>query len=68
MALLTEADLDGSNWLSFTTQPCLKELFDVLLDGNSKVAFVLGAGVSMGSGFPSWEALLTALTLSISDD
>lgn len=65
--MITTADLVDGHTLSFTQQPNLRELFRRLTDTDKPTTFVVGAGVSMNAGLPSWTQLLNAMTKYIPD-
>ena len=51
--------------LSLTNQPYLRSLYEMLDDPSQEITFIIGAGVSMDSGFPSWDGLLLKLAKKI---
>jgi hypothetical protein len=44
--------------LSFGRQPAIADLFDLVARRDEPVTFVLGAGLSLDAGLPTWENLL----------
>ena len=45
--------------LSFASQNDLHGLFDRILDSEQEFVLILGAGVSLDAGFPSWSGLIS---------
>ena len=54
--------------LSFTNQPYLKDLFKEVLDRDRTLTLVVGAGVSINAGLPSWPKLIDRIIDKIDDD
>jgi SIR2-like domain len=44
--------------LSFASQNKLHELFDQILDSDQEFVLIIGAGVALDGGFPSWSGLI----------
>ncbi|MEA5366706.1 SIR2 family protein [Amycolatopsis sp., V23-08] len=58
---------DDGDTFSFETQTYLTELFETVRDRSLPLTIVVGAGVSMNSGLPSWQSLIEKMTDEISD-
>ena len=54
--------------LSLENQPYLKRLLEIVRDESMDVTLVLGAGVSIDSGLPSWTSLLNFMIALIPDE
>lgn len=59
--------LSRGHALSLNEQPYLKDLFETFLKTGDPITMVIGAGVSMNAGLPSWGRLLENMTQSIRD-
>jgi len=64
--LVSVASLISGHGFSFKEQPYLEDLFSALRRTNS-ATFVVGAGVSINSGLPSWEELVRRLVNRLGD-
>ncbi|MEU0791746.1 SIR2 family protein [Amycolatopsis sp. NPDC005961] len=58
---------DDGDTFSFENQQYLTELFETVRDRDRKLTIVVGAGVSMNSGLPSWPSLIEKMTDAIAD-
>lgn len=65
--LIGPSDLASKHVISFTRQPYLRALFEALRTPTTPLALVVGAGVSMNAGLPSWAALLDNIVDLIED-
>jgi len=65
--LIFTADLLNGDALSFTDQPFLADLVENIR-ADEPLTLLVGAGVSMEAGLPSWKELVERLIASIDDD
>lgn len=66
--LISGKSLAKLHTVSFKAQPYLRELFADVTDSERTLVIVVGAGVSMNAGFPSWSQLIENLTGQLTDD
>ncbi|MFJ1767084.1 SIR2 family protein [Amycolatopsis sp. NPDC088138] len=59
---------DDGDTFSFESQEYLRELFETVRDRGLPLTIVVGAGVSMNSGLPSWPSLIEKMVDAIADD
>ncbi|MEU9573728.1 SIR2 family protein [Streptomyces massasporeus] len=65
--MIKPESLTARNAFSFTEQPYLKNLFEVVTKGNTKISFVVGAGVSLDAGLPGWQSLINDICKQIAN-
>jgi SIR2-like domain len=65
--LIFTADLLNGDALSFTDQPFLADLVENIR-ADEPLTLLVGAGVSMEAGLPSWKELVERLIASVDDD
>ncbi|MDG4669370.1 SIR2 family protein [Mycobacterium sp. 236(2023)] len=66
-ALISANDLVNDHALSFSRQPYLRQMFDSIQKASMPLTLLIGAGLSMNSGLPSWGELVNRLAASIQD-
>lgn len=54
--------------LSFSAHASLRDLFDELRESDQPVTLVLGAGVSLDAGLPTWSGLVANIASQIQED
>ena len=65
--LINARALSGGHAFSFSSQPYLGELFKAVSSDSAALTIVVGAGVSVNSGLPSWRELIDKLIDRIDD-
>lgn len=60
--------LIAGHTLSFTDQPYLARLLRELTETDRRITLVVGAGVSMDAGLPSWSRLIENMARTIHDE
>jgi hypothetical protein len=68
MQMIKAAALANGHALSFTDQPALQGLFSTVKAKRERLTLVVGAGVSMNAGLPSWQYLVSQMANSVRDD
>lgn len=66
--MIDAKDLYTGHALSLQNQPSLVDLITAIIDPTVRITFVLGAGISINAGLPSWSRLLENICSAISDD
>ena len=66
-SLISATDLVNDHALSFSRQTYLKQLFDSIEKISMPMTLLVGAGLSMNSGLPSWAELVNRLAGAIQD-
>jgi hypothetical protein len=58
----------GEYAFSFSNQPYLEDLFNIIIHTETPITFVVGAGVSIDAGLPTWKTLIERMCNKISGD
>ena len=66
--MISAAALAHDHTLSFTDQPALRDLFSTIKGKRRRLTLIIGAGVSMNAGLPSWQYLVSQMAYSVEDD
>lgn len=56
--MISPEDLFGGHTLSNSTQPHFADVISLLRDSTAPITLVLGAGISIDSGLPTWSGLI----------
>jgi len=68
MGMIAEDDFLNGHAFSFTKQPYLAALFETVIDRDTNITFVVGAGVSLDSGLPPWLSLIDRMCEQLRGD
>ncbi len=65
--MITPDSFNDSEVLSRRHQPTIADLMRVLADPDARITFVVGAGLSIDSGLPSWRQLIQRIANEIGE-